>query len=58
MKHILRLIAVIIAITYALKLVNAQSDWLVFSGLAVIAAALYFLAIELKQIFTQLNSKR
>lgn len=58
MIHILRLIAVIIAITYALQLVNAQSDWLVFSGLAVIGAALYFLVIELKQIFTQLKSKR
>lgn len=58
MIHILRLIAVIVTITYALKLVNAQSDWLVFSGLAVIGGALYFLVIDLKRIFTQLKSRR
>jgi hypothetical protein len=37
MIHILKIIAVIILITYSLQLVNAQSDLLVFGGLASLA---------------------
>jgi hypothetical protein len=57
MIHILKIAAVVIVITYALRLVNAQSDLLVFSGLAIVGAALYFLYIILGQIVHQLKSK-
>ena len=57
MIHILKIIAIITAITYSLKLVNSQSDLLVFGGLAVVGAALYFFIIELKEIFTFFKSK-
>ncbi|MGG7666451.1 hypothetical protein [Dyadobacter sp. BHUBP1] len=57
MVHILKIAAVIIVVTYALRLVNAQSDWLVFAGLAIIGGALYFLYIVLGQIVNQLKSK-
>lgn len=57
MIHILKIIAIITAITYSLKLVNSQSDLLVFGGLAVVGTALYFFIIELKEIFTFLKSK-
>jgi|GEM_PF-2952223 len=57
MIHILKIAAVIIVVTYALRLVNAQSDWLVFTGLAIVGAALYCLYIVLGQIVNQLKSK-
>lgn len=57
MIHILKIVAVIIVVTYALRLVNAQSDLLVFTGLAIIGLALYFLYIVLGQIVNQLKSK-
>ena len=57
MIHILKIAAVIIVVTYALRLVNAQSDLLVFTGLAVIGLSLYFLYIVLGQIVNQLKSK-
>lgn len=57
MVHILKIVAVIIVVTYALRLVNAQSDLLVFTGLAVIGLSLYFLYIVLGQIVNQLKSK-
>lgn len=57
MIHILKIVAVIIVVTYALRLVNAQSDLLVFTGLAVIGLSLYFLYIVLGQIVNQLKSK-
>lgn len=57
MLHFLKILAVIVAITYSLRLVNAQSDWLVFGGLALIGSALYFAGKELDQIFEQLKSK-
>ncbi|MDQ6477544.1 hypothetical protein [Dyadobacter sp. LHD-138] len=57
MIHILKIIAIITAITYSLQLVNSQSDLLVFGGLAVVGASLYFFIIELKEIFTFLKSK-
>ena len=57
MIHILKIVAVIIVVTYALRLVNAQSDLLVFAGLAVIGLSLYFLYIVLGQIVNQLKSK-
>jgi uncharacterized membrane protein YgdD (TMEM256/DUF423 family) len=58
MQHILKVLAVIVVITYSLRLVNAQSDWLVFSGIAVILLSLYFLFHELDQILEQLKSKQ
>lgn len=57
MIHILKIAAVIIVVTYALRLVNAQSDWLVFAGLAIIGLSFYFLYIVLGQIVNQLKSK-
>ena len=57
MVHILKIVAVISVVTYALRLVNAQSDLLVFTGLAVIGLSLYFLYIVLGQIVNQLKSK-
>ena len=57
MKHILKIFAAIIIITYALKLVNAQSDLLVFAGLAVIGGAIYLLTIGFSQFLQNLNSK-
>ena len=58
MIHILKIAAVVIVVTYALRLVNAQSDLLVFAGLAIIGAALYFLYIVFGQIVNQLKSKQ
>lgn len=57
MIHILKIAAVVIVITYALRLVNAQSDLLVFAGIAIIGLSLYFLYIALGQIVNQLKSK-
>ncbi|MET7254046.1 hypothetical protein ACWKW6_02650 [Dyadobacter jiangsuensis] len=57
MVHILKIAAVIIVVTYALRLINAQSDWLVFAGLAIVGAAFYYLYIVLGQIVNQLKSK-
>lgn len=57
MIHILKIIVIITAITYSLKLVNSQSDLLVFGGLAIVGTAIYFFVIELKEIFTFLKSK-
>lgn len=57
MVHILKIAAVIIVVTYALRLINAQSDWLVFGGLAIVGAAFYYLYIVLGQIVNQLKSK-
>ncbi|MCE7059174.1 hypothetical protein [Dyadobacter sp. CY343] len=57
MQHILKVLAAIVVITYSLHLVNAENDLLVFSGLAVILAAIYFLFRELDLIFEQLKSK-
>ncbi|WP_439555866.1 hypothetical protein [Dyadobacter sp.] len=57
MQHLLKVLAAIIVITYSLHLVNARNDLLVFSGVAVILAALYFLFRELDQVFEQLKSK-
>jgi hypothetical protein len=57
MQHFLKVLAVIIVITYALPLVNAQSDLLVFGGVAIIIGALYFMLNELNQILQQLKSK-
>ena len=57
MIHILKIIAIIIAVTYSLKLVNSQSDLLVFGGLAIVGLSLYFFVLELKDIFTLIKSK-
>ncbi|WP_169739225.1 hypothetical protein [Dyadobacter crusticola] len=57
MQHLLKVLAAIIVITYSLRLVNAQNDLLVFSGLAVILAALYYVFQELDHILEQLKSK-
>jgi len=57
MKYILKIIAIIVAITYSLKLVNAQSDLLVFGGLAIVGLCLYFFVIELNNIFNLIKSK-
>ncbi|GGM82231.1 hypothetical protein GCM10010967_12390 [Dyadobacter beijingensis] len=57
MIHILKIAAVVIVVTYALRLVNAQSDLLVFSGLAIIGAAFYFLCTVLGQVINQFKSK-
>lgn len=57
MIHILRIIAVIVAITYSLHLVNSRSDLLVFGGLAIVGISIYFLFIEFRAIFNQLKSK-
>ena len=57
MMHILKIAAVIIVISYALRLVNAQSDALVFGGLAVIGLSLYFLFNVFGQVVNQLKSK-
>ena len=57
MGHLLKIIAVIITITYSLHLVNASSDLLVFSGFAVILLCLYFLLTELNNVFEKLKTK-
>lgn len=57
MIHILKIAAVVIVVTYALRFVNAQSDLLVFTGLAIIGLSFYFLYIVLGQIVNQLKSK-
>ncbi|MCE7066723.1 hypothetical protein [Dyadobacter sp. CY326] len=57
MKYFLKIAAVIIVITYALKLINAQSDLLVFGGLAIICSAIYLLATDVKHFFTSSKSE-
>ena len=57
MKNILAIIALIIAITYSLKLINAESDWKVFVGLASVGLAFYVFAVVLYQIFTKIKSR-
>lgn len=57
MVHILKVIAVIILITYSLQLVNAQSDLLVFGGLGIIGAAIYLLVTDFSQFINLLKSK-
>ncbi|SKB52586.1 hypothetical protein [Dyadobacter psychrophilus] len=57
MKYFLKIVAVIIVITYSLKLINAQSDLLVFGGLAIIGSAIYFLVADLNQFFSSSKSK-
>jgi hypothetical protein len=57
MKHILKILAVIILITYALKLINAQSDLLVFGGLAIIGGAVYILTVDFSQFVNNLKSR-
>lgn len=57
MLSILKIIAVLFAITYSLRLVNAQSDLMVVAGLAIIGAAVYLFAVELNKMITHLKSK-
>jgi len=57
MKYIFRILAVIILITYALNLVNAQSDLLVFTGLAIIGAAIYMLFAGFDLVINLFKSK-
>jgi chromate transport protein ChrA len=57
MIHILKIIAVIILITYSLQLVNAQSDLLVFGGLGIIGVAVYLLVTDFSQFINLLKSK-
>lgn len=57
MMHILKIAAVVIVISYALRLVNAHSDVLVFGGLAVVGLSLYFLFSVFGQVINQLKSK-
>jgi hypothetical protein len=57
MKHILKILAVIILITYALKLINAQSDLLVFGGLAIVGGAVYILAVDFSQFVNNFKSR-
>lgn len=57
MIYILKIIAVIIAITYSLQLVNSQSDLLVFGGLAIVASSMFYLISEFTKLFTHLKSK-
>lgn len=57
MIHILKVAAVIVVITYALRLINAQSDLLVFGGLAIVGLSFYFLYDVLGEIVNQLKSK-
>lgn len=57
MKYLLKIVAVLIVITYSLSLVNAQSDLLVFGGVAIIGSAIYFLVADLSQFFSSFKSK-
>ena len=57
MLHILKILAVIIVVSYSLHLVNAQSDIQVFCGLAIVGSSFYYLLRELNQIMEQLKSK-
>ncbi|WP_192579161.1 hypothetical protein [Dyadobacter aurulentus] len=57
MQHFLKLLAAIIVITYSLRLVNAQNDLLVFSGLGIILLSMYLLLRELDQLFELFKSK-
>ncbi len=57
MIYILKMIAVITAITYSLQLVNSQSDVLVFGGLAIVVLSLYYIVTEFNKLFTHLKSK-
>ncbi|MCF0051541.1 hypothetical protein LXM25_15850 [Dyadobacter sp. LJ53] len=57
MKYFLKIVAVIIVITYSLKLVNTQSDLLVFGGLVIIGGAVYLLVTDLNQFFSSFKSK-
>ena len=57
MQHFLKLLAAIIVITYSLRLVNAQNDLLVFSGLGIILLSMYLLLRELDQLFDLFKSK-
>ncbi|WP_414617661.1 hypothetical protein [Dyadobacter sp. 32] len=58
MGYVLKLIAVIVTITYALRLVNAQSDLLVFAGLGIVGLSVYFFFFELNKIFNHLKPKQ
>jgi hypothetical protein len=57
MTHILKILLVIVVITYSLKLINAQSDLLVFGGLAIVGSALYFLVADLNSFLNRIKSK-
>jgi hypothetical protein len=57
MKYILKLIAAIVVITYALRLVNAESDLLVLGGVGIIGSVLYFAFTEFNKVLNHLNSK-
>ncbi len=57
MKYLLKILAVIIVITYSLRLVNSQSDVLVLSGLAIIGSSVYLLARDLDRFLSSLNSE-
>jgi hypothetical protein len=57
MIHLLKIIALIVAVTYSLRLVNAQSDLLVFCGLAIVGFCLYLFVQELVKIFYHLKSR-
>ncbi|MCF2487418.1 hypothetical protein [Dyadobacter sp. CY347] len=57
MKYLLKILAVIIVITYALRLINSQSDLLVMGGLAIIGASIYLLVRDLNHYLNSLNSE-
>jgi hypothetical protein len=57
MLHFIKLLAVIVVITYALRFINAQSDLLVFAGLAIAGTAVYLGGKEISFLFDQLKSK-
>ena len=57
MKNILTTLVVIVAITYSLKLINSQSDLLVFVGLGAAGLAFYVFVLVLSKIYTQIKSR-
>ena len=57
MKNIFTILAVIVAITYSLKLINSQSDLLVFVGLGAAGLAFYVFVLALSKIYTQIKSR-
>lgn len=57
MIYLLKLIAVIVTITYALRLINAQSDLLVFTGVGITGLAIYYAFYELNKILNHSNPK-
>ena len=58
MRYLLKLFAGLVTITYSLRLINSQSDLLVFAGLGVVVLAISFFFFELNKVLNHLHPKQ